>query len=116
MREMLQTLCDHAATGASVRSIPMGLAVCGMKLTSALGLSPLGDYHSLMYGRSMYFDLSKIRGELGYTAKYSNDEMICESYDWYIANKDKLKYAKEGASAHRSAVKQGALKLLKLFS
>ncbi|MDR1910886.1 MAG: hypothetical protein LBQ52_00875 [Helicobacteraceae bacterium] len=113
---MLQTLCDHAATGAKVRSLPMGLAVCGMKITSKVGLSPLGDYHSLMYGRSMYFDTSKIRDELGYVAKYSNDEMICESYDWYIANRDKLKYADQGASAHRSAVKQGILKLVKLFS
>ncbi|MDR1452193.1 MAG: NAD-dependent epimerase/dehydratase family protein [Helicobacteraceae bacterium] len=116
MREMLQTLCDHAATGAKIRCVPMKPAMLAMKIANRLGLSPLTDWHWLAYGHPFYFDLSKIRGELGYTAKYSNDEMICESYDWYIANKDKLKYAKEGASAHRSAVKQGALKLLKWLS
>ncbi|MDR1910885.1 MAG: NAD-dependent epimerase/dehydratase family protein [Helicobacteraceae bacterium] len=116
MREMLQTLCDHAATGAKVRSVPMKPAMLAMKIANRLGLSPLTDWHWLAYGHPFYFDTSKIRKELGYTAKYSNDEMICESYDWYIANKDKLKVMGQGASAHRSAVKQGILKLVKWLS
>jgi nucleoside-diphosphate-sugar epimerase len=115
MREMLQALCDHAATGAKVRSIPMGLAVFAMKITGKLRLSPLSDYHWLMYGRSMYFDNSKIKEELDYIPRYSNNQMICESYDWYMKNKDSLTYAGQGASMHRSALKQGVLKLVKLL-
>ena len=30
-----------------------------MNITSAIGLSPLGAYHSLMYGKSMYFDIQE---------------------------------------------------------
>ena len=59
MREVLEDLCEYAGTGSKVVSVPMGLAVAGMNITSKLGLSPLGPYHSLMYGRSMYFDISK---------------------------------------------------------
>ena len=66
MREALEHLCSHAGTGSRVRSLPISLAVPAMKLTSLLGVSPLGAYHSLMYGRSMFFDISKATGELGW--------------------------------------------------
>ncbi len=59
MHEALEHLCAHARTGSRVRSVPMAPAVGLMQLTSALGLSPLGAYHALMYGRSLYFDISK---------------------------------------------------------
>jgi len=115
MRQALEALCAHARTGSTVYSLPMGLAVAAMRLTSALRLSPLGPYHSLMYGRSLYFDISRARAELGWQPRWSNEEMLCESYDWYLAHKEQvLRWA--GASAHRSAVKQGILKLVKQLS
>lgn len=116
MRSMLEALCHHAGTGAKVRSLPMKPTVWGMKVTSRLGLSPLSEYHWLMYGKSMYFDNEKVKNELGYEAKYSNEEMICDSYDWYINNRDSLHFAGEGESIHRSALHQGILKLLKWVS
>lgn len=112
MRETLEALCRHAKTGSRVKSVPMRLAMAGMSVTSALGLSPLGPYHSLMYGRSLYFDISRARGELGWQPKYSNEQMFRESYDWYLAHRDDVLRA-HGASHHRSAVKQGVLKLVK---
>jgi hypothetical protein len=86
-------------------------AIWMMQLTSALGLSPLGPYHALMYGRSLYFDTRRATSELGWHPKYSNAEMLQESYDWYLRNRDKL--STEGASHHRSPVRQGVLWVLK---
>ncbi|MFT5441828.1 MAG: nucleoside-diphosphate-sugar epimerase [Myxococcota bacterium] len=111
MRETLEALCKHAGTGSRVRSIPMAPAVAAMKLTSAIGLSPLGPYHAMMYGRSMYFDTSRAQNELGWQAEWSNAAMICDSYDWYRANKEQA--MKHGASPHKSAVRQGILALAK---
>jgi nucleoside-diphosphate-sugar epimerase len=113
LRETLEALCRHAATGSAVRSLPMWPAVAGMKLASSLGLSPLGAYHALMYGRSLYFDSSKARTELGWQPKYSNQEMFIDSYEWYLRNRRAVLEAKSGASHHRSAVKQGLLSLVK---
>lgn len=113
MRETLEALCRHAGTGSTVYSLPMGAAVVAMKLTSALGLSPLGPYHALMYGRSLYFDLTRATEELGWHPTRSNEQMICESYDWYVAHDH------DGASPrspHRSAVRQGVLGLLRRLS
>ncbi len=113
MRQTLEALCQHAGTGSTVYSLPMGLAVAAMQLTSTLRLSPLGPYHSLMYGRSLYFDITRAKTELGWQPRWSNEEMICQSYDWYRANKHHLQ---KGLSAHRSAVKQGVLAVLKRLS
>jgi len=111
MREVLEHLCAYAQTGSRVKSVPMGLTVAGMKVTALLGLSPLGPYHALMYGRSMYFDITRAKAELGWQPRFSNDEMFEASYDWYLRHRDEVLRG-SGASHHRSAVKQGVLALI----
>lgn len=112
MRDVLENLCSFAGSASKVKSIPMFPAILGMRATSALGISPLGAYHALMYGRSMYFDCSKAKRELGWRPLYSNNDMFRDSYDWYIKNRDCVLEQKYG-SHHRSAVKQGILNLVK---
>lgn len=112
MREVLEHLCQHAKTGSRVRSVPLAPAVAMMNLTSAIGLSPLGPYHALMYGRSMYFDVTKAKTELGWQPRFSNNEMFVQSYEWYLKNREQI-LRSHGASHHRSAVKQGVLGLIK---
>jgi nucleoside-diphosphate-sugar epimerase len=113
MREALEALVRHAGTGSRVRSLPMGLTVRLMELTSTLGLSPLGPYHSLMYGREMFFDVTPVKRDLGWCAHKSNEQALCESYDYYLAHRAEV-LARTGASHHRSPMKQGILKLLEL--
>jgi nucleoside-diphosphate-sugar epimerase len=111
MRDTLQALVDHARTGSRVVSVPIRPALVLMKATSRLGLSPLGAYHSLMYGREMYFDVSKAKNLLGYSARFSNEEMFRDSYDWYLAHREEV-LARKSASPHSSAVNQGILRLV----
>ena len=44
----------------------------------------LVPYHSLMYGREMYFDVAPVKAALGWRATRSNEEMLIESYDYYL--------------------------------
>jgi len=115
MREALENLCEYAKTGSKVKSVPFNLAIKGMEISSALGISPLGSYHSLMYGRSMYFDISKAKDELAWKPKFSNDEMFKESYDWYCKNRHNLSDSNSSGSHHQSKVKEGILSIVKLF-
>ncbi|MGH7898046.1 MAG: NAD-dependent epimerase/dehydratase family protein [Candidatus Binatia bacterium] len=111
MRETLEALAAHAGTGSRVVSVPFRPAVALMSLTARLGVSPLGPYHALMYGRSMYFDVSKARRLLGWSAKFGNVEMFCDSYDWYLAHRDEV-LGRASGSLHSSPVKQGVLGLV----
>jgi nucleoside-diphosphate-sugar epimerase len=112
MRELLEALCRHAGTGSKVKSLPMRPIELGMKVASGLGLSPLGPYHALMYGRSLYFDVNKAKSLLGWSPQYSSEEMIIESYEYYLKNREEILGQTQG-SPHRSAVKQRILGLVK---
>lgn len=113
MNEVLSELIKAVGSKSKVKSIPLKLAEIGMNLTSWLGVSPLGPYHALMYGRSMYFDISKAKKELGYNPKYSNNQMFLETYQWYVDNRENILSQQGATSLHRKPVKQ---KILKLFS
>ena len=52
-----------------------------------LRLTPFAPYHWLMYARSMWFDIDHVRDALGWTPRWSTDEMFAESYDWFFANR-----------------------------
>lgn len=112
MRDALESLCRHAGTGSRLKSLPMRIAEPAMNAFSVLGLSPLGAYHSLMYGRSMFFDVSKAMRELNWTPKYSNEAMFTGSYDWYVQRRDQVLRANGNISRHKSLVKQGILALV----
>jgi hypothetical protein len=68
-----------------------------------------------MYGRSLWFDVSRAKHELGWSSRWSNDEMLCQSYDWYRHHKHEV-LASSAASPHRSAIKQGVLALVRRLS
>ena len=113
MSQLLAAVIHHAKSKSKIRSVPMAPTQFMMKAMELAGLSPLGPYHSLMYGRSMFFDTSKAERELGWQAKYSNEQMICESYDWYIQHRAQLLSAAPSMhrSHHQSPVKKGVLTL-----
>jgi nucleoside-diphosphate-sugar epimerase len=110
-RQALEALCKHAGTGSKVKSVPDAPTRLLMAAATKLRLSPLGNYHYLAYSKPSYFDISDSVKELGWKPKYSNDEMLAESYDWYLAHRGEVMRSK-WASPHKSGVKQGVLKLL----
>ncbi len=114
MRETLEALCRHAGTGSVVRSVPAGPAGVAMAVSARLGLTPFAPYHWLMYSKSMWFDLDHLHEQLGFTPRWSTDDMFAQSYDWFVANRDAAD--DEGASHHRRTARQGALSLVKQAS
>jgi len=91
MREALEALCEYAGSGSQIQRIPRRPAEWGMKAADALRISPLAPYHALMYGRSLYFDVSKLNEELGWRSKWSNEEAIVDGYKWYVKNRQEIK-------------------------
>ena len=111
MRETLQALVDHAGTGSEVRSLPVAPAAAAMRVLATLGMAPFAPYHWLLYGRSLWFDVTRARTELGWEPTHSNASMIIESYEWFLAHRDEVESSRR--SHHQSPVRPGLLRILK---
>lgn len=115
LRQALEHLCRHAGTSSRVVGLPVALAIPPLWLADKLRLSPLAPWHYLTYHKPFHFDLSQEFARLRWRPKYSNEEMLENSYDWYIRNRAQM-HDTAGASVHRGAVKQRLLHLLKRLS
>ncbi|MGZ6996427.1 MAG: NAD-dependent epimerase/dehydratase family protein [Acidimicrobiia bacterium] len=111
MRETLQALVDHAGTGSRVRSLPVAPARAAMQAIANAGLAPFAPYHWLLFGESLWFDITRARTELSWEPRHSNASMVVESYEWFLAHRHEL--GGRTGSEHQSAARLGALKLLK---
>lgn len=111
MRETLQALVDHANTGSHVVGLPSKPAQMAMKVLGQSSLVPFAPYHWLLYGESLWFDVSKAERELGWEPTHSNASAVIDSYEWFLANRATLGGA--GKSHHQSPAKLGLLKLVK---
>jgi nucleoside-diphosphate-sugar epimerase len=114
LREGLENLIRHAGTTSRVRSLPVWPTVNGLRFLDWLHLSPLAPWHYLTYHRPFHFDPAPLHA-LGWKARYSNDEMFRESYDWFLAHRDDAREA-AGGSPHRKAVPEMVLRLVKWLS
>ena len=113
LREALENLIINVDSLSKVKSLPVGLSIFALQALDKLRLSPLAPWHYLTYHKEFHFDVSNII-ELGWEPKYSNDDMLLESYEWFMQhhfdNNENIK------SPHRSAVQENILKLIRFFS
>ena len=114
LREMLENLIKEAGSKSKVIGLPVWPAMITLKILDILKLSPLGPYHYRTYHKNYYFDMDPVL-KLGWNPKYSNDQMMKESYDWF--NHHQKEIADEpGQSPHRKELKEGILKIIKKLS
>lgn len=114
LRNDLEWLIDSVKSKSKVKSLPTRLSIGSLKFLDKVGLSPLAPWHYLTYHKEFYFDVTPLT-DMGWKPKYSNRDMLLESYKWFIDNQENY-IEQEGASAHRKSVKQGVLKIIKFFS
>jgi nucleoside-diphosphate-sugar epimerase len=114
LRQALENLIRHAGSSSHVRSLPETLTIRTLQALDFLRLSPLAPWHYLTYHKPFCFDVQHVL-ELGWTPRYSNDEMFQESYDHFFAGG----YEQDSASTfspHRKKVKENILWLLRKLS
>jgi len=72
-----------------------------------LNISPMTAWHYETIDKDFYFDISKARDELDWYPKYSNMDMLIDSYNWYINN-----VPETGTSVHKSKLKKRILNVI----
>lgn len=112
LRGDLERLIAYAGSTSKVKSLPTGLAINTLRALYWLRLSPLVPWHYLTYHKPCYFDAEPLLA-MGWRPRYSNMDMLQESYDWFVAHADD-KTAQR--SPHRSPIQQGVLWLVKQLS
>lgn len=113
LREDLQYLLDYAKTGSRIISLPSFPSIFILKVLDILHLSPLASWHYLTFHKDFYFTNENAKKILKWKPKYGNKEILKISYDSYL---NKGKNEKNYGTSHRKPLKQGILKILKLFS
>jgi nucleoside-diphosphate-sugar epimerase len=114
LRSDLESFIKKTGSKSKVKSLPIILSIPALFILDKLSLSPLGPWHYLTYHKDYFFDLTEESKQLQFKPSFSNREMLFQSYKWYLKNKSEL--SSENKSAHKGTLKQGILKLIKIFS
>lgn len=113
VRDDLQALIDHAHSTSRLTPVPARPAEIALRALELARLSPLAEWHYKTAHRDSFVDVSRAERLLGWQARLSNAEALCETYDWYLAHRDTLGQA---GTTHRVPWNQQALALLKRLS
>ena len=118
LREDLNSLIAHAKSPSKVIGLPVSVTIFILRVLDLLRLSPLGPWHYLTYHKPFYFDISKTKQALEWRPKYSNKDILIESYEWYVKNIDQfsLDDNPNKGSMHRKPLRKGLLDLAKQIS
>jgi nucleoside-diphosphate-sugar epimerase len=113
VRSDLEALIAHAGSGSRLRPVPARPAELALRALELARLSPLAEWHYRTAHRDSYVDVSKAQRLLGFSPRLSNEQALCETYDWYLQNREHLRGA---GVTHRVPWDQRALGLLKRLS
>jgi nucleoside-diphosphate-sugar epimerase len=113
VRSDLQALIDHAGSSSRLRPVPAKPAELVLRGLELLRLSPLAEWHYKTAHRDSFVDVAKAQRLLGWQPRLSNRDALIETYDWYLANRER---AGAAGVTHRVPWNQQALGLLKRLS
>lgn len=105
LKNDLEDLIKHAGTGSYIKSVPALLAKPVLAALDLLNLSPLVDLHYKTIDRDFYFDITKVKKNLGWRSKESNLAALIKGYDWYVDHAREL--LNSVGTTHRQGVKRG---------
>ena len=113
VRSDLQALVDHAGSPSRLTPVPARPAEVALRALELARVSPLAEWHYKTAHRDSFVAIDRARELLGWEPRYSNAEALTRTYDWYLANRQRLSSA---GVTHRVPWNQQALGLLKRFS
>ena len=113
VRADLQALIDHAGSASHLRPVAVKPAEVALRALELLRVSPLAEWHYKTAHKDSFVDVSRAQQVLGWQPRLSNEAALIETYDWYLANRDRVGAA---GVTHRVPWNQQALGLLKRLS
>jgi nucleoside-diphosphate-sugar epimerase len=113
VRGDLQALIDHAGSSSRLQPVPAKPAEAALRTLELLRVSPLAEWHYKTAHKDSFVDTSRAQRILGWQPRLSNKDALIGTYDWYLANRERVGSA---GVTHRVPWNQQALGLLKRLS
>jgi nucleoside-diphosphate-sugar epimerase len=113
VRDDVGSLIVHARSTSRLQPVPVKPAELALRALELLRVSPLAEWHYKTAHRDSFVDVSKAQRILGWQPRLSNEAALTETYDWYLANRNRVGSA---GVTHRVPWNQQALGLLKKLS
>jgi nucleoside-diphosphate-sugar epimerase len=113
VRSDLEALIAHAGSTSRLRPVPVKPAELTLRALELMRVSPLAEWHYKTAHKDSFVDVSKAQRLLDWLPRLSNEDALMETYDWYLANRDRVGAA---GVTHRVPWNQQALGLLKKLS
>src|SRR6266545_1106243 len=113
VRSDLQALIDHGGSSSRLQPVPAKPAEVALRALELLRVSPLAEWHYKTAHKDSFVDVSRAQRVLGWQPRLSNKEALIGTYDWYLANRERVGGA---GVTHRVPWNQQALGLLKRLS
>jgi UDP-glucose 4-epimerase len=112
IRDVFQKLLKHANSNKRIKSFPKSLGLITLKILNFLRLISLGPYHQRMLVSNCVLDTNRIKKKIDWSPNYTNEQMLIECYDYYLAT---LKQEKENSSS-KKLPNLNIIKLLKILN
>jgi nucleoside-diphosphate-sugar epimerase len=113
VREDLGALIAHAGSRSRLTPVPVRPAEAALRALELLRLSPLAEWHYRTAHKDSFVSTEKAQRLLRWQPRLSNAQTLCETYDWYLCNRELVGAA---GTTHRVPWNQQALGLLKRLS
>jgi nucleoside-diphosphate-sugar epimerase len=113
VRDDVGSLIVHARSTSRLQPVPVKPAELALRALELLRVSPLAEWHYKKAHKDSFVDVSKAQRILGWQPRLSNEAALTETYDWYLANRNRVGSA---GVTHRVPWNQQALGLLKKLS
>jgi nucleoside-diphosphate-sugar epimerase len=113
MREDFQAVLDRAGHGGRIIGVPVQPVIWVLKILERARLSPLYEWVYETAAKDSFVSTERIHARLGFVPAYSNREALIRNYEWYVANRDKIRDT--SGISHRVPWRQGILRVAKRF-
>ncbi len=105
-------LCAYAGSGARVMPVPAAFVKLPLRFFEFLHLSPLYKWVYETADKDSFVSIEKIQKTVQWKPRFSNQEALIRSYQWYREHAADMSSAGTG---HRTPWKPGILKIIKKF-
>ena len=99
LKESIEKVIQHAGSKSKVTPLPANLAKITLRILYYTRISPVVPWHYNNMDRNFYYDTAKIKQVLGWKPKDSNQDMLIESYNWFVEHYDEFEIGHSHAQA-----------------